>query len=397
MACPGSVALSEGLPDRTTIYAQEGTAAHDLGERVLRTPGDSADAHIGEIITVDRRDGNADEIEVTEEMAEAVQVYVDFVRAAVYRPSHTKPLIGCVGALYLEREFSLEKLDPPTDMFGTSDAIIWHSQEAHLHVVDYKHGKGVAVDVVGNKQLAYYALGAMLALEVLPDTITMTIVQPRAAHRDGRTRSHTITFEELKAFKHTLFEAAEETQKPNAALVPGDHCRFCKAAAICPAIKAKAVEVAQSEFTAFTPPAPATLSRQDLLTVLGAADLLTDWVKAVEAHAFGLLEQGEELEGWKLVEKRATRKWVDEAEVARLLEEKHGVKDAAFTLKLKSPAQVEALLKSRKEKLDEELAQQITKQSSGVKMARDTDPRPAELPSAQTDFDIPVEAETAGR
>lgn len=384
MTCPGSVALSEGLPDRTTFAATEGTAAHELGELALRANEDAA-SFIGSRIDVE-----GTEVEVTEEMAEAVQLYIDTVKAATFRPKPGNPHIAVVGQLFLERQFSLEALNPPAPMFGTSDAIIWHEGEGHLHVLDYKHGRGVVVDAIGNPQLAYYALGAVLALEVVPQTITMTIVQPRASHRDGPVRSWTITFEELKAFKHQLFAAAELTQQPNAPIVPGDHCRFCRASPVCPAQKDRATALAQSEFEAFAPPAPATLSLDELVTVLNAADAFNEWLRSVESHALTLLEQGQEVPGWKLVEKRATRKWADEAAICQFLDEHMVARSEAYIEKLKSPAQLEALLKKQKIKLPEDL---VVKQSSGLKMARDTDPRPAQLPSAQTDFDIPVGAD----
>lgn len=36
MSCPGSVALNEGKEDRGSSYAAEGTAAHELAEKILR-------------------------------------------------------------------------------------------------------------------------------------------------------------------------------------------------------------------------------------------------------------------------------------------------------------------------------------------------------------------------
>ena len=36
MSCPGSVALNEGKDDKGSSYAAEGTAAHELAEKILR-------------------------------------------------------------------------------------------------------------------------------------------------------------------------------------------------------------------------------------------------------------------------------------------------------------------------------------------------------------------------
>lgn len=35
LACPGSVPLSAGIPDKKSSYADEGTRAHELAESIL--------------------------------------------------------------------------------------------------------------------------------------------------------------------------------------------------------------------------------------------------------------------------------------------------------------------------------------------------------------------------
>jgi hypothetical protein len=77
MACPGSVRLSAGIPGRSSRYADEGTAAHQLAERCLTNGIMAAADCIGEVERVRGTDWP-----VTEEMAEAVQVSLDTVRGA---------------------------------------------------------------------------------------------------------------------------------------------------------------------------------------------------------------------------------------------------------------------------------------------------------------------------
>jgi hypothetical protein len=364
MACPGSVRLSAGLPDHESPYAKEGTAAHDLAERALRK-GLDPDVWL---------DTEIDGVLVTEEMVEAVRVYVDHVR----RRAEGKTLL-------LEHKFDLSPLNPPGPMFGTSDATVWCPTERVLDVIDYKHGQGVAVDASGNPQLRYYGLGAVLALGERPEVIRLTIVQPRAYHHAGVVRTDEMVFEDLVSFKRELMELAGRTIDQAAPLMAGDHCRFCKALPVCPEQKRLALEVAQGDFTVITPPAPETLTLDEIQTVLGAADQLRSWLGAVESHVFGLLDRGEEVPGWKLVDKRATRKWRDEADAETYLLRELGSEDA-YTRKPLSPAQAEKALKALKIKLDEEMVEKV---SSGKKLAPDTDPRTARLPSAQEDFDIP--------
>lgn len=369
MNCPGSVALAAGKPDVTTVYAREGTAAHTLAERALRT-GLPAITWLETVM--DAKDG---EVEVTEEMAEAVQMYADYVRE----------LAGAPGAiLMIEQQFDLAPLDPPGDMFGTGDAVIWRPKVGVLDVVDLKYGQGVAVDA-STPQLPYYALGAVMELHVKPQLVRIHIVQPRAPHPDGPIRVREMGWDELVAFKRELFERAAATQEPDAPLVVGEWCRFCKAQAICPAQRAYALEVAQSEFMdELAPPRPDTLTPVEIATVLRAADVLEEWLRAVEAHAYGMLERGLDVPGYKLVEKRATRKWADEPKAIDYLTDRLGDEAAYTEPKLISPAQAEKKLKELKQKLPVEL---VVKQSSGRKLAADADARPALPPSVAEDFE----------
>ncbi|KKK97306.1 hypothetical protein LCGC14_2654050, partial [marine sediment metagenome] len=145
---------------------------------------------------------------------------------------------------------------------------------------------------------------------------------------------------------------------------------------VCSALQKRAVSVAKREFAELPtnmPPKPETLSVSELVVVLNSADLLEDWLASVRAHAMGMLDRGEEVPGFKAVAKRGMRKWVDEELVYGFLQE-HGVdRSEAQTTKIKSPAQLEKVLKKRKLPLPEDL---YRKQSSGNTMAPDSDPRP---------------------
>ena len=223
--CPGSVRLSEGIEDKSSPYAREGTAAHELAAECLTRGGQAAD-RIGDIITVTEKEGDERveyEIEVTEEMATAVQTYVDAVRE--------KAAMGNV--VRIETRFDLTPLNPPAPMFGTADAVIYRRDDKHLFVDDYKHGQGVTVQAENNPQLMYYALGAVVDLQAKPEKITVTVHQPRS-RADETVRAWTFGWDDLIAFKKDLFEAAEKTQQEDAPLNPGDHCRFCPLADSCP-------------------------------------------------------------------------------------------------------------------------------------------------------------------
>lgn len=360
MMCPGSVALSERVPhdDTESFFAREGTAAHELCELALTEQLDPT-MYVGKRI---------DGIPVTKEMALAVGMYCDKVNALT-KSCGTEP--------QLEVRFSLDRLDPPVPMFGTGDCVVWAPLTDHLHVLDFKYGKGIVVEAEENPQLMYYALGAVLELKVKPKKITVWIIQPRAPHRDGVVRDYTFTWERLIEYRHELLAAAEATQQPDAELAVGDWCRYCPAHATCPAQERYALTVVQDAFAATTEPflpLPEVLGEDELNVILEHAELIESWFRSVRKHVFAQLERGEGHKGWKLVAKRATRKWVDEADAATSLRDLGIDEDDLFSpAKLISPAQADKLLRRDGVEIPRGL---FTKDSSGSTLAPDSDPRP---------------------
>ena len=139
-----------------------------------------------------------------------------------------------------------------------------------------------------------------------------------------------------------------------------------------------------SELPANLPPAPDTLSISELTVVLDNADLLTDWIKSVHAHALAMLQRGAAVPGYKAVPKRAMRKWIDENHVLDRMRQL-GLQDYEVQVtKLLSPAQMEKVLKrAGMDGMPDELWE---KKSSGYNLAPDSDPRPAMLLGPGTEF-----------
>lgn len=367
MACPGSIRLSRAVPTPpSTSYAAEGTAAHALAELALRR-GVDPDTFVGTTL---------EGFEVTEEMAEHVRVFVDYCRSFIDRGDEH----------WVERKFSLAELHPPGPMFGTADFVAYN--RGIVNVVDLKFGQGVVVEAAGNKQLRYYALGGVLSLGTgrQVDRVVMTIVQPRAAHADGMIRSETIPLEELLAFAAELMDAARATTAPDAPLAPGSHCRFCPASGVCPAQLERAQAIAQVEFASLPvdrPPAPETLPPAVLADFLSKLPILDDWIAALREHGRLILERGEHLPGYKLVAKRATRRWVDEAETRQWLESQGYREEEILKSELRSPAQIEKVV--GKKRLPTEMVASV---SSGTKMVPASDPAPAVVVTRGEEFPL---------
>lgn len=381
IACPGSVRMEDGLPDQTSVFAAEGTAAHFVAEQCLKY-GYQAKRFIGQIVYVhDSRaefepfHEKAQGFEVTYEMVDAVQVYLDEVR------SHVNPAEG--DELHVEQWLTLPEIP---NYGGTADAIVHKHKAKKLVVLDLKYGRGVAVSPEGNPQALSYAAMAARRFHNHPiNEVEVVIVQPRA--EGPGVKRWVIDFLDLFDWTGELIEAAARTEQPDAPLDPGSHCKFCKAAAICPALQWKVAEEAVADFaddgsvilsdpTSFTP--------QRLARVLENAGLIEDWVNRVREYAHSLAESGVTIPGWKLVQKRAIRKWEDEeAAEAFLLGELDLTRDQIFEEKIKSPAKIEAVL-GRKRK--DEIAHLVVAVSSGTVLAPEADRREAVKSDPAADF-----------
>ena len=366
MNCPGSVALCAQAPRTTSIYASEGTAAHKMAERCLEQ-GLAAITFLGHTIKADNQ-----EFKVDGEMVDAVQQYLDEVRYWA----------GTSGSrLEIEKPLDLSWLHP--GMFGTADAVVVHKD--WVHVLDYKHGRGVAVDIERNAQAMYYALGALGEGDKRGDIeVHMTIVQPRAYHADGPIRTATMSAKDLRAWgQDVLLPAVKATQDPNAPVSPGEWCRFCDAKPICKGIEAHALKTAQQAFSSVPavvedvrPPAPASLSPERIGRILAAGEVLEDWLKGVREHAANELKAGRPIPGWKLVHGRSTRKWSDEGKAAKALVT---YIEPYEKPKLKSPAQAEKALKAVLDATTrKEVLEPLTHKPEGaLTLAPDSDKRPA--------------------
>jgi hypothetical protein len=88
-----------------------------------------------------------------------------------------------------------------------------------------------------------------------------------------------------------------------------------------------------------------------------------------------MLENGQTVPGFKLVAKRGIRQWTSEDAVDAWVDT-NGLTKEAYESKLRSPAQMEKVLKKYKKELPPELVVSI---SSGSTLAPESDSRPAVL------------------
>ena len=330
MACPGSVGLEAAFPDQSSSYAAEGTLAHTLASEHLDGSGLHPSQRIGEVHEVDGYTFTVDAA-----MADYVDNYCRLVRE--YADG---------GLLLVEQRVPIEHVTGETGATGTSDAIIVDTTKRTLYVVDLKYGMGVKVDAGDNPQLMMYALGAMEQCDQLGefDQVCMVIHQPRLNH----VSEHWIYVGDLWAFKRRATEAAELTRQPDAPLVPGEkQCRFCKAKATCPALRAEVTEVVSGSATLDEFLVPDVTTGDNYLSVaMSKVGLVEDWCKAVRAEVERRLLAGQTVDGFKLVEgRKGNRKWSNDAEVEALFKSFRLRQDEMYDYSLISPTKAEKLLK----------------------------------------------------
>lgn len=313
--CPGSLRLSEGVPNKTSVYADEGTRAHSVCEIALR----SGEAPVHDDI----------------EMVRAATVYVQFCRSILY--NH---LILDYGIEYKKEHGSIPGFGGTVDFFAVYET----DEKVVLHICDFKYGAGVFVSEVKNRQLMSYAsIWISNHLEIKIDEVIMSIVQPRAKDGGNSIRSWSCGIGEIAEWESILQSAIKRSD-----LSAGDHCRWCPAKLLCPAIRDIAFQAAQTEFEVVKS-TDNDRAIEDQIAWLIELDRMSGAIKSVLEEVrptlLYLMEKGTVIPEFKVIQGYSNREWrVTENEVEDLFW-LHGVEpDKCKKTELISPAQAEKIL-----------------------------------------------------
>lgn len=326
LACTPSARLSEKLAERfgnkSSPYAEEGTKAHALAELKVRkafydADGMSAAKHsrmspaqqeaypgINQFRFLSLRDELGD---IPKDMEQATDSYCDIVMEKYRSAKEADPS----AQLYLEQRLDYSKWVPSG--FGTGDCLI--VSDSLLEVCDYKHGKGIPVHAEDNPQLRLYGLGAMDRFGKLYDfpAIRMTIIQPRLENVSEETLSREALTQWAEA---EVVEKAKLAWAGTGDYVPGEHCRFCAAKAVCAARVSQALQIFQYGLET-----PGLIPDEQIPGILGMLDDAESWIRDIRAYAENQALHGQVWPGYKLVRgKKPNRVWSDpEAVKAQLL------------------------------------------------------------------------------
>lgn len=347
LVCTPSMRLEQTLPEEVdSSWAAEGTRAHGLAERKLR-----------KILRQTKRIRHEDD----EEMERCTDTYVDFVEEEWnVLKAKTKD-----AALLIEQMLEFDDYVP--DGYGTADAVIL--SDTVLEVIDFKYGKGVPVNAKENPQLRLYALGAYLSFHTVFEftEVKTVIYQPRL----DLITSETISVDDLLKW-------GEEYVKPRAKMayagegeyVVGDHCRFCKAAAICRARAEEAFKVIDHEQVD-----PPLLDDSEIPDILDKIPNAESWIEAIKAYArTKAVQEGVKWRGYKLVEARTQRRITDQIAASNAMEDAGYDKEDFTNTKLKGLTDLQKLLGKRK--FEEILGAYIEKPKGDPTLVPESDKRP---------------------
>lgn len=366
MRCHGAPAMEEGIPERSSIHSDEGTYAHDVAAKALLI--ENAAERLAFVQSQYPDDSDS---------ADYVLEYIHYVRDACW-------LNGEKGALFVEVAVPLGKVYGTPGETGTSDAIIIFWKQKVMRVIDLKFGRGVEVYAENNEQAMSYAAGAvefMEMVEFVPETIEMVIHQPRRNHVD----SWAISYADLQRFAAFANMAAVIANgcKKGERLTPGEkQCRWCKAAATCPAYAEKVGELVNTE--------PANQAQDAALGEYASSLALVEaWANAVREELNHRVLAGGQVPDsfggfYKVVEgRKGNENWTDLEVVEPKLVEILG--EEAHKKELISPTQAAKLMKRVKVDLDDDLFSRTTRARGKPTVVPSTDKRPEYSEASEED------------
>jgi len=350
LVCTPSARLGEKFDTRygrqESAFAKEGTQAHALGELKIRLAIYKADkmtaakhsrmtkaeqdAYQG--INQNRYKALREALgEIPADMEQATDSYCDVVMEKYLRAREADSSTQ----LLLEQRLDYSRWVPSG--FGTGDCVL--VSDKLLEVLDYKHGKGIPVSAVDNPQLRLYGLGAYEKFHLLFDfpAVKMTIIQPRL---ESVTEETLAVDDLLNWAETTVVERAQAAWVGTGEFVPGEHCRFCSAKAVCSARVARGLKVFE-----FGLDSPGMISDEQLADILPYLDDAEAWIQDIKTYAENQALHGQRIPGYKLVRgKKPNRVWSDPEEVEATLLRSGFPVDTFRETRLKPVGQVEKAL-----------------------------------------------------
>jgi len=313
--CTPSARLQEQFPNESSVYAAEGTFAHEVCEYKVRK------------YLKERVKRPQSEEYYTEEIDQITDVYAEFVIGIIEEMKRN----GCEPLVMVEEKVNYSHIAPSG--FGTADMLIIGKDEngkGVLHIADFKTGQGVFVDADHNSQMMLYALGGLAAYGYIYDIeiVRMSIIQPRLEN----ISTFECTRSELEDWGESIRETAKLAYEGKGEQTPGEWCRFCRAKPVCKACKEEALSLCREEFLDLDESAlseetdasseadgselvfknPGLVPISELAQLLPTLNRIGSWIEAVFSFISSeAINHGVPIPGYKVVEGRSKRVFTD--------------------------------------------------------------------------------------
>ena len=337
--CTPSARLQEQFPNESSVYAAEGTFAHEVCEYKVRK------------YLKERVKRPQSEEYYTEEIDQITDVYAEFVIGIIEEMKRN----GCEPLVMVE-----------------------------------ENGQGVFVDADHNSQMMLYALGGLAAYGYIYDIeiVRMSIIQPRLENISTFECSRS----ELEDWGESIRETAKLAYEGKGEQKPGDWCRFCRAKPVCKACKDEALSLCREEFLDLDDGAlseeadassevdgsepvfknPGLVPISELAQLLPTLNRIGSWIEAVFSFMSSeAINHGVPIPGYKVVEGRSKRVFTDtnavvDAAVA------NGYTDL-YKKQLITLTEFETMM--GKKKFAELLGKYVTKPPGKLSLVPESDPR----------------------
>ena len=383
--CPPSARLQEQFPNESSVYAAEGTFAHEVCEYKVRK-------YLKERV----KRPQSDEY-YNEEIDHITDIYAEFVIGVIEEMKQN----GCEPLVMVEEKVDYSHIAPSG--FGTADMLIIGRDEngkGLLHIADFKTGQGVFVDADHNSQMMLYALGGLAAYGYIYDIdiVRMSIIQPRL----DNISTFECTREELENWGESIRETAKLAYEGKGEQKAGDWCRFCRAKPVCEACKNEALSLCREEFLDLEEGAlsedmgtssdkdsdspeqignvdpvfkqPGLVPLSELAQLLPTLNRISSWIESVFSFISSeAINHGVLIPGYKVVEGRSKRVFTDTKAVVDAAVA-NGYTDL-YKQQLITLTEFEKMM--GKKKFNELLGKFVTKPPGKLSLVPESDPREA--------------------
>ena len=373
--CTPSARLQEQFPNESSVYAAEGTFAHEVCEYKVRK------------YLKERVKRPQSEEYYTEEIDRITDVYAEFVIGVIEEMKRN----GCEPLVMVEEKVNYSHIAPSG--FGTADMLIIGKDEngkGVLHIADFKTGQGVFVDADHNSQMMLYALGGLAAYGYIYDIeiVRMSIIQPRLEN----ISTFECTRSELEDWGESIRETAKLAYEGKGEQTPGEWCRFCRAKPVCKACKDEALSLCREEFLDLDDGAlseeadassevdgsepvfknPGLIPISELAQLLPTLNRISSWIEAVFAFINSeAINHGVPIPGYKVVVGRSKRVFTDTKAVVETAVA-NGYTDL-YKKQLITLTEFETMM--GKKKFAELLGKYVTKPPGKLSLVPESDPR----------------------